>query len=453
MLERLLSVEIRCRRFRLSKTACLVTGSTQRRISSLRDRCLPGPSPLFCDATWPFFRRGSRIRRSVGSLSRCGVMEIVFYAGLLLFVLFGPWILVWRMNRGRKQNREEDQSRLRELTNRVLALELGLKELRGRAAPPLSPNPVQQPTTPPPLISSSGAASIRPPSSRTTSQLPPSLAQHVKSSLDLEETLGTNWLNKLGIAILVLGVAFFLAYQLKTLGPAGKVLVGYAVGGLLLGAGVWFERHDRYRVLARAGVGGGWALLFFTTYAMYHVPAAQVLTSQLTDLVLMLAVATVMVWHTLRYRSQVVTGLAFLLAFLTVTVSHSNVYSLSAGALLAAGLVVIVGRMQGFEMEIFGILASYLNHYLWLRPIIESMGGHRHPFPEFAASAGILVLYWLVFRVSYLLRKPQGGRQERISTVAALLNTILLLLLFKYQSVHPEWAFWAMLTIGAIETA
>src|SRR5205807_2591542 len=42
MLERLLSVEIRCRRFRLSKTACLVTGSTQRRISSLRDRCLSG---------------------------------------------------------------------------------------------------------------------------------------------------------------------------------------------------------------------------------------------------------------------------------------------------------------------------------------------------------------------------------------------------------------------------
>jgi hypothetical protein len=114
---------------------------------------------------------------------------------------------------------------------------------------------------------------------------------------------------------------------------------------------------------------------------------------------------------------------------------------------------VIVGRMQWFELEIFGILASYLNHYLWLRPIIEPMHGHRHPFPEFAASAGILALYWLVFRVSYLLRQPQGEQQERISTVAALLNTILLLLLFKYQSAHPEWAFWALLTIGAIETA
>ena len=45
-------------------------------------------------------------------------------------------------------------------------------------------------------------------------------------------------------------------------------------------------------------------LLFFTTYAMYHVQAAHVLSSQGLDLILMLAVAAGMVWHTLRYRSQ-----------------------------------------------------------------------------------------------------------------------------------------------------
>lgn len=280
----------------------------------------------------------------------------------------------------------------------------------------------------------------------------PTLRDQLKSSLDVEEMLGTNWLNKLGVVILVLGIAFFLAYQLKTLGPAGKVLVGFMTSAVMLGAGIWFERGDRYRILARAGIGGGWALLFFTTYAMYHVPAAQVLSSQATDLVLMLVTAAAMVAHTLRYRSQVVTGLAFLLAFLTVTISHSNVYSLSAGAVLAAGLVVIVGRMQWFELEVFGILASYLNHYLWLRPIIEPMQGKHHPFPEFTASAGILTLYWLIFRMSYVFRKPSDDRQEHISSAAALLNAALLLALLKYQSVHPEWAFWALLTIGAIET-
>src|ERR1700752_1050602 len=106
---------------------------------------------------------------------------------------------------------------------------------------------------------------------------------------------------------------------------------------------------------------------------MYHVPAAQVLSSQALDLVLMLGGTGAMVAHNLRYRSQVVTGLAFLLAFMTVTISHSNVYSLSAGVVLAAALVVIVGRMQWFELEVFGIIASYLNHFLWVRPIIEDM--------------------------------------------------------------------------------
>jgi uncharacterized membrane protein len=442
--------------------------------------------------------------------------DFVPIAAIVLLVLLGPWALVWRVNSRRKRERAEDQERWRELTSRTYALEQTVLALQAQsssrpsrstptaeeATPKTSESPAAASYAPPfpspdvvspppavPVVEPSPSVRVAerwvtqktiepaapysssltadqstspapapvtplPPPSFTPAESAPSLAGRFQSSLDVEEMLGTNWLNKLGIVILVLGVAFFLAYQLKALGPAGKVLVGFVTAGVLLGAGIWFDRRERYRILARAGIGGGWALLFFTAYAMYHVPAARVLSSQAVDLALMLAVAAAMVVHTLRYRSQVVTGLAFLLAFLTVAISHSNVYSLSAGAVLAAGLVVIVGRMQWFELEVFGILASYLNHYLWLRPIIEPMHGKRHPFPEFAASAGILALYWLIFRLSYVFRRPgnENGRQEHISTVAALLNTTLLLALFKYQSTHPEWAFWALLAIGAIET-
>lgn len=426
--------------------------------------------------------------------------ELIFIIGIVLVVLLGPWTLVWRGAVVRKRQRDEEQEQWRRALARISALERTVQALREQRAgataeeaatkaeraepeasvtPPLRPGstappvaqaqpgfgeptrsaaPVLQGQTPdsasnpqrpiPPTIK---PISVREPSFGPTRSMP-SVTDRVKKSLDVEEVLGTNWLNKLGIVILVLGVAFFLAYQLKTLGPAGKVLVGLLSGGALLGAGAWFERGDRYRALARAEIGGGWAILFFTTYAMYHVAAAKILSSQITDLVLMLAVAAAMVAHTLRYRSQVVTALAFLLAFLTITISHSDVYSLSAGAVLAAGLVVIVGRMQWFEMEVLGILSTYVNHYLWLRHIIEPMHGKRHTFPEFAASAGILSLYWLIYRVSYVWRKPTDEKQEHISSAAALLNTTLLLALFKYQSAHPEWAFWALLGIGTIET-
>jgi uncharacterized membrane protein len=444
--------------------------------------------------------------------------SVLFAGGIVLIVLFGPWMLLWRANSARKRERGEDQERWRELTSRIYTLENAVEGLQAkrssavvedakpkgadRSAPPPAPAPVSparatalpeletlepgtsarvahdwvlRKTAEPAVVHapSAQATSSTPFSSATPSVTsagspppppPPdtaprfgtresfSLGDRLKSSLDIEEMLGTNWLNKLGIVILVLGVAFFLAYQLKTLGPAGKVLVGFLTAAVMLAAGIWFDRGERYRILARAGIGGGWALAFFTTYAMYHVAAARVLTSQPLDLVLMLAVAAAMVGHTLRYRSQTVTGIAFLLAFLTVSISHSNVYSLSAGAVLAAALVVIVLRMSWFELEVFGILASYLNHYLWLRPIIEPMHGKRHPFPEFAASAGILTLYWLIFRMSYVFRQPANTNKERVSTAAALLNSALLLALFKYQSTHPEWAFWALLAIGAVET-
>src|SRR6202140_2084344 len=418
-------------------------------------------------------------------------------AAIVLLVLLGPWVLVWRVIYRRKRERAEDQEQLRELISRTYTLEETVRALqaqrygpsiqsREEATPKSSKGvaPVShEPSLTSPTISfpSNASRSAEPidmerPSEQFVRQsaavegssaprpMPerppifaavestPSLADRFKSSLDIEEMMGTNWLNKLGIIILVLGVAFFLAYQRKTPGAAGKVMVGFATAAVMLGAGLWFDRGERYRVLARAGIGGGWALTFFTTYAMYHVPAAQVLSSQAIDLVMMLAVAAAMVLHTLRYRSQVVTGLAFLLAFMTVAISHSNVYSLSAGVVLSAGLVVIVLRMQWFELEIFGILASYLNHYLWLRPIIEPMHGKRHPFPEFIASAGILLLYWLIFRMSYFFRRPADARSERISTGAALLNTAFVLALFKYQSTHPEWAFWALLAMGAVET-
>ncbi len=270
-------------------------------------------------------------------------------------------------------------------------------------------------------------------------------------SSQLEETLGKNWLNKLGIIALVIGISLFLAYKFPSLSNPEKIGLGYLLGFAILSLGIWLERLDRYRVFARALIGGGWALTFFVTYAMYFVPYTRVIDTQWVDLVLLFVVAGVMVAHTLRYDSQVVTGLAFLLAFTTVAISQNTIYSLSAGAILALGLVAIVHRRGWFELEVFGILASYINHFIWLATVILPMAGHRRMFPEFMPSTILLCMYWAVYRWSYIERRIQNAAQERVSTLAAVLNTSLLLGLFKYQSVRPQLAFYALLALGAIE--
>jgi len=305
------------------------------------------------------------------------------------------------------------------------------------------------PVTPPPA----GARVVAPPQfAALRSSAPKATAQQrMKSVFALEETLGTNWLNKLGIIILVLGVALFGIYELGQLGPLGKVGLSYVVSLALLGGGILLEKRERYRVLGHTLIGGGWALLFFTTYALNHVPAMRVMSSENSDLILMLAVALAMVMHTLRYRSQLVTGLAFLLAYSTVALSHDDVYSLSSGVILAIGLVSIVIKMGWFELELFGILSSYLNHLYWLYRLLGAGGAQGHAFPEYHASTGILLFYWLTYRLSYVVRKTKSPLDEHVSTAAAMVNTLLLLGAMKFQSVRPELAFIALLIIGAME--
>ncbi len=57
----------------------------------------------------------------------------IFYGAIVLFVLFGPWVLVWRGRLKRKQERTEDQERWRYLSDRVLGLEAAVHELNSAA--------------------------------------------------------------------------------------------------------------------------------------------------------------------------------------------------------------------------------------------------------------------------------------------------------------------------------
>jgi hypothetical protein len=106
--------------------------------------------------------------------------------------------------------------------------------------------------------------------------------------------------------------------------------------------------------------------------------------------------------------------------------------------------------MNWYELEVFGILASYANHFYWLYKLFPD-GVAGHAFPQFWPSAIILIFYWAIFRISYVTRLIRIPRDESISTIAALVNTMLLLAVMKYQSTHPEYAFFALLGLGAME--
>jgi hypothetical protein len=270
--------------------------------------------------------------------------------------------------------------------------------------------------------------------------------------VSLEERIGVSWLNKLGVSILVLGIASFLAYHVSALGPLGKVLGGVAVSLAMIAGGAALERQERYRLAARGLIGGGWGLLYFVAYATHFVPAAHLIDSQPVALTLMLAVAAAMVGHTLRYEAQAITTIAFLLAFLTITLHPDSVYGLAAGAVLALALIGIVRVRRWFVLELLGMLATFLNHFLWLSPKVTFAGWNAIAFPELPVSTALLVFYWVAFRGSYLLQPATlDERDERLTSLTAVLTTGLFLGLMRLQAVDAVWTFRCLLATGAVE--
>jgi hypothetical protein len=239
---------------------------------------------------------------------------------------------------------------------------------------------------------------------------------------------------------------------MQTLGPAGKAALLYVLAATLVGLGVFGEKKEKYRVGARGVLGGGWALAYFTTYAVHNVEAVQLIKSPAVGFGMLFAVAAAMVWHSLRYNSQVVTGFAYLLAFASVAVSRITVGTLVSSAVLAASLVVVLARRKWYVLELPAIAATYGVHWFFLWRTFEYIGGHKK-FPDYPASVALLIAYWVIFTVSHFLRDDKEPAQRLTLTGAFLLNVAGFLAVMRYQSFHPEWRFWFLLGVGVVYLA
>ena len=90
-------------------------------------------------------------------------------------------------------------------------------------------------------------------------------------SLDWEWLFGGNWLARIGVVALIVGVGFFLklAFDNQWIGEIGRVVLGIIGGLALLGLGEFWRR--RYPVLAQPLTGGGLAILYLAVYAAFSL--------------------------------------------------------------------------------------------------------------------------------------------------------------------------------------
>jgi uncharacterized membrane protein len=212
-------------------------------------------------------------------------------------------------------------------------------------------------------------------------------------AIDWEVLVGGNILNKLGVFIAVIGLALLLRYAWQHVGPAGRVAMSYATGIAMLAGGMWSEARERYRSFGFGLIGGGWGAIYLTTYAMHAIPEARILDNGAIDTVLLLLVATGMMAHSLKYRSQTVTGLACGIAFFTLAISDVTTFSVLALIPLAIALLWIAYKYDWARFAVLGLVATYF-----------TCGIHKDTGAPVWQTQSLFLAYWILFEAFDLLR-------------------------------------------------
>ena len=132
-------------------------------------------------------------------------------------------------------------------------------------------------------------------------------------AIDWEQILGRNWFAIIGAVALVLGIGFFLklAFDANWIGDTGRIILGIALGMLLLGGGEYAQR--RVPIWSRPVTAGGAAILYLSIYAAFGL--YQLIRPDVAFLFLAMVVALAGLLA-LRYESIVIAVLGIVGAFL-----------------------------------------------------------------------------------------------------------------------------------------
>ena len=148
--------------------------------------------------------------------------------------------------------------------------------------------------------------------------------QWLKNNPDLEKFIGENLFNKIGIAVLVLGIGFFVKYAIDKdwINEYGRVVIGLCCGIILIGLAHYLRKS--YRSFSSVLAGGGLAVFYFTIALAFH---QYDIISQQAAFIIMIVITTFAVILAVLYDKMELAVIATIGGFLTpflVSTGHGN---------------------------------------------------------------------------------------------------------------------------------
>jgi len=281
---------------------------------------------------------------------------------------------------------------IRELTARVHRLETILRP-ECEEPPPM---PAAQPVPPPPPV----PLAIEPPRASLFVAASPD-----NETIALETRIGSHWLNRIGIAAVLIGVSYFLkfAFENNWIGPAGRIAIGLISGIAVI---LWSERfRDRgYRIFSYSLKAVGIGVLYLSLWAsfqVYHLmPSGVVFACMLIVTVTTCAMA-------ISQDAEILAVFAMIGGFSTPlllsTGENREIALFSYAMLLNLGMLVLVYFKPWRRLLFLAFLGTLILYVGWYVSFYSR--------PQLAPTLTFATLFFAAFAAGsiLMLRQEQGA--------------------------------------------
>ena len=227
----------------------------------------------------------------------------------------------------------------------------------------------------------------------------PTINKAPKVKTDLEKFIGENLINKIGIAITVIGVSIGAKYSIEhdLISPLTRIILGYLVGLGLLGFGI--KLKEKYLDYSAVLVSGAMAILYFITFAAYDLYG---LFPQIVTFILMLLFTVFTVVAAINYNKQIIAHIglvgAYAVPFLLSTGSGRVDILFSYMLIINIGILIIAFKKDWKPLYYSAFILTWFIYAIWyFSEYIQDI--------HFALAFTFLILFFLVFYAMLLSYK------------------------------------------------
>jgi uncharacterized membrane protein len=236
-----------------------------------------------------------------------------------------------------------------------------------------------------------------------------------KMKRNLEKFIGENLINKIGIAITVIGVAIGAKYSIEhnLINPLTRIILGYLAGIGLLGFGIKLKKN--YESYSAVLVSGAMAILYFITYLAYDLYG---LIPQLMAFGLMVGFTAFTVVAALNYNKQVIAQIglvgAYAVPFLLSEGSGQVAVLFSYVAIINLGILVIAFKKYWKPLYYSSFVLTWLLYTSWWLFDYQTS-------THFGLALTFLGLFFAIFYLTFLAYKLLQREQFSVADILLLL--------------------------------